>query len=394
MIGVIDYRAGNAASVLYALQRLGVTAEAVHTAEELEKYQGLILSGMGSADAAIISLESEELLEALQERVLMEKVPLLGIGTGMEILFEHSEEDDTPCLGWLPGEAFLLPKTERMPQIGYYEVKLLEKHPLFEGCKGTERYFFSGASYIRSEDAQLVLGAEALRNRITHGSGLGEYSGGRFPCRKKRRRWIEGSAEFREIRRREADSMRQIRSITEAAQAEKAYLEGAEELFMAAEKVTPEMVSLAAQTPIPVTVCGGVRSMNDIYQLLKAGAQQVCLGQAAAAYSHLITQAALAFGRQSIAVYLPVRRISLSEKITSGYEAMDETGRENLGLDALEWAKQAASLGAGTLILEEGTPELAAQIAEAVTIPVLVCFHGKAGGGEYGPISGRIESAN
>ncbi len=86
--------------------------------------------------------------------------------------------------------------------------------------------------------------------------------------------------------------MRQIRSITEAAQAEKAYLEGAEELFMAAEKVTPEMVSLAAQTPIPVTVCGGVRSMNDIYQLLKAGAQQVCLGQAAAAYSHLITQAA------------------------------------------------------------------------------------------------------
>ena len=148
--------------------------------------------------------------------------------------------------------------------------------------------------------------------------------------------------------------MRNIRSITEAAQAEKAYLAGAEELFLAAEKVTSEMVSLAAQTPIPVTVCGGVRSMNDIYQLLKAGAQQVCLGQAAAAYSHLITQAALAFGRQSIAIYLPVRRISLSEKITSGYEALDESGRENLGLDALGWAKQAASLGAGTIILEEG----------------------------------------
>ncbi len=158
MIGVIDYRAGNAASVLYALKRLGIDAEAVHTAEELGKYQGLILSGMGSADAAIISLESEELLEAIQERVLMEKVPLLGIGTGMEILFEHSEEDDTPCLGWLPGEAFLLPKTERMPQIGYYEVKLLKKHPLFDGCKGTERYYFSGSSYIRSEDEQLVLG--------------------------------------------------------------------------------------------------------------------------------------------------------------------------------------------------------------------------------------------
>ena len=188
--------------------------------------------------------------------------------------------------------------------------------------------------------------------------------------------------------------MRKIRSITEAAQAEKAYLEGAEELFLAAEKVTPEMVSLAAQTPIPVTVCGGVRSMNEIYQLLKAGAQQVCLGQAAAAYSHLITQAALAFGRQSIAIYLPVRRISLSEKIASGYEAMDETGRENLGLDALEWAKQAASLGAGTLILEEGAPELAAKIAEAVTIPVLVRFRGKTIGGEYGPISGRIEAAN
>ena len=73
MIGVIDYRAGNAAGVLYAMERLGIAAEAVHTAEELEKYQGLILSGMGSADAAIISLESEELLEALQERILMKK---------------------------------------------------------------------------------------------------------------------------------------------------------------------------------------------------------------------------------------------------------------------------------------------------------------------------------
>lgn len=93
MIGVIDYKAGNAPSVLNALLKIGAQAKLVRSAQELAEVKGIILPGVGSADATILSLESDELLDAVQEKVLMERVPFLGICVGLQILFEHSEED-------------------------------------------------------------------------------------------------------------------------------------------------------------------------------------------------------------------------------------------------------------------------------------------------------------
>ena len=81
---------------------------------------------MGSADATILSLESDELLDAVEQKVKFEHMPFLGICVGLQILFEHSEEDDTPCLGWLPGRVVQFPDTVRVPQIGYNEVRLRE----------------------------------------------------------------------------------------------------------------------------------------------------------------------------------------------------------------------------------------------------------------------------
>ena len=92
MIGVIDYRAGNAPSVGYALERLGVDYRLVANGDELSQCDRIILPGVGAAAATIDSLESAGLLEPLTKSVRDEKTPMLGICVGLQILLEHSEE--------------------------------------------------------------------------------------------------------------------------------------------------------------------------------------------------------------------------------------------------------------------------------------------------------------
>lgn len=166
MIGVIDYKAGNAPSVLNALMKIGAQAKLVREAADLEDCKGIILPGVGSADATIISLEADELLEAVQYKVLIEKMPFLGICVGLQILFEHSEEDDTPCLGWLPGEVKEFPKTVRVPQIGYNEVRFTRQHPLLEGCGESDYYYFVNSYYAVPEEKDLILGETEYGERF------------------------------------------------------------------------------------------------------------------------------------------------------------------------------------------------------------------------------------
>lgn len=158
MIGVIDYKAGNAPSVQNALIKIGAQAKLVRSAQDLEGLQGIILPGVGSAEATILSLESDELLDAVQKKVWTEKLPFLGICVGLQILFEHSEEDDTPCLGWLPGLVKEFPDTVRVPQIGYNEVRFTREHPLLEGCGASDYYYFVNSYYAEPEDEDIVLG--------------------------------------------------------------------------------------------------------------------------------------------------------------------------------------------------------------------------------------------
>ena len=99
MIGVIDYKAGNAPSVLNALQILKIPSSLVSSPADIEKSMGLILPGVGSAKATMESLKEMGCLETIEKKVLREGIPFLGICIGLEVLFEHSEEGDTAA--WL-----------------------------------------------------------------------------------------------------------------------------------------------------------------------------------------------------------------------------------------------------------------------------------------------------
>src|SRR2546429_4400672 len=99
MIDVIDYRAGNSPSVIYALERLGLECRLVAKPEEIADSERLVLPGVGAAAATLDSLRESDLLDVLTQRVQRDRAPLLGICIRLQVLVEQTEEGDTPGLG-------------------------------------------------------------------------------------------------------------------------------------------------------------------------------------------------------------------------------------------------------------------------------------------------------
>ena len=102
---------------------------------------------------------------------------------------------------------------------------------------------------------------------------------------------------------------------------------------------------------IPFTVGGGIRDINDMYEALKAGAEKISVDSMAVRNPDIIADGAKAFGSQCIVLSTQVKRIEKSEKFPSGYEVYIDGARLATGLDALEWIKRGAALGAGEICI-------------------------------------------
>lgn len=134
----------------------------------------------------------------------------------------------------------------------------------------------------------------------------------------------------------------------------------------------------AEQVFIPLTVGGGIQSLDTIKQLLRAGADKVSINSAAVREPEFVNRASERFGNQCIVVAIDARR--RQDPQNPGWDVFVRGGRENTGLDALTWAKEMATRGAGELLVTsmdaDGTQagydlELTRKIAESVEIPVI-----------------------
>jgi glutamine amidotransferase len=157
MIDVIDYRAGNAPSVQYALEHLGVACRLVASADAVAASERIVLPGVGAARATLASLREEGLADAIAQRV-RDGVPFLGICIGLQVLFDHSEEGDTDCLGWVPGRVRRFPRDRRVPQIGWNEVRLVRDHPVSRTLPPSGHYYFVNSYYCEPAETADVLG--------------------------------------------------------------------------------------------------------------------------------------------------------------------------------------------------------------------------------------------
>jgi glutamine amidotransferase len=124
-LAIVKYNAGNIQSVLFALERLGVDAKVTDDKGELFAADKVIFPGVGAARSAMDSLKEKGLDAVIKEL----KQPVLGICVGMQLLFEHSEESDTECLGIIPAKVKLFRSEEvspdipiKVPQVGWNDI--------------------------------------------------------------------------------------------------------------------------------------------------------------------------------------------------------------------------------------------------------------------------------
>jgi glutamine amidotransferase len=160
-IDVVDYRAGNAPSVVYALERLGLDCRLVRTPAEIAASRRIILPGVGAARATMDSLADQDLVGSLTDRVLGAGVPFLGICIGLQVLLDHSEEGDVDTLGWIPGQVRRFPDTARVPQIGWNEVRATRPHPVTASLPPVAHCYFVNSYYAApAEDAHVLATTE------------------------------------------------------------------------------------------------------------------------------------------------------------------------------------------------------------------------------------------
>jgi glutamine amidotransferase len=156
MIKIIDYKAGNAPSVMHAITRLGYKAVFAREPQELARATHIILPGVGSARATMESLAEMGMIRALEVAVLEEKKLFLGICIGMQILFQHSEEDDADCFGRLKGGVHKFDVSKvRVPQMGWNKVSFGES-PIIVAKEGY--FYFVNSYYAKPEDEQNLWG--------------------------------------------------------------------------------------------------------------------------------------------------------------------------------------------------------------------------------------------
>ena len=164
-IAVVDYGAGNLVSIGQALTAVGADVELVDRGQSLDRFDGLIVPGVGAARPAMNRLRRRGLLDPVLDWLAADR-PYLGICLGLQLLFEGSDEDGAVTFGVLPGRTVQLVDAPRLPHIGWNQVDLRRSHALFDGIPDGSNFYFVH-SYAGEPDASAT---DAILATTTHGN--------------------------------------------------------------------------------------------------------------------------------------------------------------------------------------------------------------------------------
>ena len=149
MICVIDYGLGNIGSLVNMCKYIGIETTIGNDEASIKKATHLILPGVGTFDKSISNLKSKGLFELVNEVVIQENKPILGLCLGAQIMLSKSEEGKLEGFGWVPGEVarFQLPKPLKVPHMGWNITRQAEGESLFEDMPDTDPRFYFVHSY-------------------------------------------------------------------------------------------------------------------------------------------------------------------------------------------------------------------------------------------------------
>lgn len=164
MLVIVDYGMGNFGSMQNMLKKLGHRSHISADPSEIKSATKLILPGIGAFDQGMESLRDRGLIDALNIRVRREKVPLLGVCLGMQLLGHASEEGTIPGLGWVNAHAVRLVSPPdatiplKVPHMGWNVVRPVRDDLLFTGFESDARFYFVHSYHMVCDSSDIAIG--------------------------------------------------------------------------------------------------------------------------------------------------------------------------------------------------------------------------------------------
>lgn len=162
MISIVDYGLGNIAAFAAVYGKANIEVSTARTVDDLKLASKLILPGVGHFDHAMRLLQQSGMREALDEIVLRDKVPVIGVCVGMQMLARSSEEGELPGLGWIDADVRSFrshegTKSMSVPHMGWNDVRPLSPNPLFAELQTDARFYFLHSYFMSCDRREDVL---------------------------------------------------------------------------------------------------------------------------------------------------------------------------------------------------------------------------------------------
>lgn len=190
MIHIIDYGVGNIASVTRAFYRLRIEAKVVSRPDDLRDATHIILPGVGHFERGMANLRELNLIPVLEEKVLAQKTPILGLCLGMHLMTKGSEEGNGAGLGWFDavtlrfntGDASL-----RVPHMGWNSIEKTIEHPLLGGIRDEAFFYFAHSYFVQCGEHGSIIGETRYGITFTSVMARDNIFGVQFHPEKSRR---------------------------------------------------------------------------------------------------------------------------------------------------------------------------------------------------------------
>ncbi len=154
-VAIIDYNTGNVDSVIKAIKFFDKSVILTNDKDKIQNSKRIILPGQGSFHFGIQELKKLDLIDLLKKKVLIEKVPILGICLGMQLFAEVGyEKQKTLGLGFINGSVKKIPTSLKLPHIGWNEVNFLKKDTLFDDLENNKDFYFVHSYYYECSEAK------------------------------------------------------------------------------------------------------------------------------------------------------------------------------------------------------------------------------------------------
>lgn len=162
MITIIDYGVGNIFAFQNVFKRLNIPSRIAKCKEDLKEVDKLILPGVGHFDYAMSQLNNSGMRERIDELVLVEKKPVIGICVGMQMMANKSDEGTLDGLGWIDANVkkfneLTIQHHTKLPHMGWNDVKPNENHPLFKGLEQESIFYFLHSFYFNCKDQKNII---------------------------------------------------------------------------------------------------------------------------------------------------------------------------------------------------------------------------------------------